>query len=190
MSVRVGARGPVVTQIQERLAASGAGGLGVDGRFGRETRAAVVAFQRSHGLAPDGVVGRRTAAALGLSGDAFEPAPAPRTPGGGAPAGPSRGGAAPSGGTPAPAGPPPLRLPPADAHPYDRITTMNDQMSDRLAWYHDHGRAVPPAELAAARRLDEMNGGLILPLTADDGGAMNRLVISSARLHAEVERAR
>ncbi len=74
MSVRIGARGTPVTQIQESLNTHGASGLGVDGRFGRDTRAAVVAFQRSHGLEPDGVVGPRTAAALGLSGDAFEPA--------------------------------------------------------------------------------------------------------------------
>ncbi|MBL8938915.1 MAG: peptidoglycan-binding protein [Archangium sp.] len=187
MSVRIGARGTPVTQIQESLNAHGASGLGVDGRFGRDTRAAVIAFQRSHGLTPDGVVGPRTAAALGLSGDAFEPA-RPSAPGGRT---------APSGGTtPTPGGPssadapPAYRPPPADAHPYDRMSSMNEQMADRLAWYREHGRAVPPAELAAARRLDEMNGGMVLPLaTGDLGLSVNRLAVSSGRLHDEVARA-
>ena len=40
--------------------------LAVDGNFGPLTRNAVVAFQRKAGLAPDGVVGPRTRAALGM----------------------------------------------------------------------------------------------------------------------------
>ncbi len=39
-----------------------------DGIFGGGTQAAVIAFQRSEGLLPDGIVGARTAAALGLPG--------------------------------------------------------------------------------------------------------------------------
>lgn len=189
MSVRIGARGAPVTQIQERLNASGAPSLGVDGRFGRDTRAAVVEFQRSHGLRPDGVVGPRTAAALGLSGDAFEPA---RTPSGGGRTAPA-GGATP---TPSPRGPssadapPVFRPPPADAHPYDRLSSMNEQVAGRLAWYREHGRAVPPVELAAARRLDEVNSGMVLPIAAGDLGlSVNRLAVSSGQLHAELARA-
>ena len=36
----------------------------VDGKFGRQTKEAVKAFQRSKGLNPDGVVGSKTAMAL------------------------------------------------------------------------------------------------------------------------------
>jgi peptidoglycan hydrolase-like protein with peptidoglycan-binding domain len=39
--------------------------LGADGAFGPLTRASVVSFQRSRGLAADGVVGVHTWAALG-----------------------------------------------------------------------------------------------------------------------------
>jgi murein L,D-transpeptidase YcbB/YkuD len=38
--------------------------LVVDGICGRNTRAAIVAFQRAHGLVPDGVVGPMTRAVL------------------------------------------------------------------------------------------------------------------------------
>ncbi|MEB1104470.1 peptidoglycan-binding protein [Xanthomonas campestris] len=38
--------------------------LAEDGRFGDNTREAVIAFQKQHGLQPDGVVGRNTQAAL------------------------------------------------------------------------------------------------------------------------------
>jgi GH25 family lysozyme M1 (1,4-beta-N-acetylmuramidase) len=51
--------GPDVTHVQKRLH------LKADGFFGPRTRDAVVAFQRAHGLTPDGVVGPRTAKALG-----------------------------------------------------------------------------------------------------------------------------
>jgi Putative peptidoglycan binding domain len=40
--------------------------LVVDGAFGSKTRTAVVAFQRQAGLVPDGIVGPRTRAALGM----------------------------------------------------------------------------------------------------------------------------
>lgn len=191
MSVRIGARGAPVTQIQQRLHELGASGLGVDGRFGRHTRAAVVEFQRSHGLRPDGVVGPRTAAALGLTGDVFEAAPSRRGGGAsGAPRAPSSPSSSAGAGATA-AAPPPYRPPPADAHPYDRMSSMNEQMTERLAWYRERGLSVPPAELAAARRLDELNGGLVLPLAAGDLGlSVNRLAVSSGRLHEELARAR
>jgi hypothetical protein len=62
----VGDRGPDVLALQKRLNELGAG-LKEDGVFGTGTRAAVMAFQGSHRLRPDGVVGARTLAALGLS---------------------------------------------------------------------------------------------------------------------------
>lgn len=39
-------------------------GVAVDGVFGERTESAVIAFQTAHGLAPDGVAGPATWAAL------------------------------------------------------------------------------------------------------------------------------
>jgi peptidoglycan hydrolase-like protein with peptidoglycan-binding domain len=66
-TLRLGAKGPSVSDLQRRLNAHGAH-LAVDGDFGPRTQAAVLAFQRSHGLAVDGVVGPHTWAALGAGG--------------------------------------------------------------------------------------------------------------------------
>jgi hypothetical protein len=70
--------------VQERLNSatpSPAPPLAVDGIYGRRTKAAIVAFQRHHGLTPDGVVGQRTWGALtgqpATSGQV--PAPKPGT---------------------------------------------------------------------------------------------------------------
>jgi peptidoglycan hydrolase-like protein with peptidoglycan-binding domain len=67
--LREGERGPAVRQLQERLNAVGARdaqgrALGTDGEFGSRTEQAVIAFQRSRGLEPDGIAGPRTLAAL------------------------------------------------------------------------------------------------------------------------------
>jgi peptidoglycan hydrolase-like protein with peptidoglycan-binding domain len=75
--LRTGSRGAAVSEVQSALGRSGHA-VRVDGRYGRDTREAVRAFQREHHLAVDGRVGPRTAAALGLHVDAFEPAPARR----------------------------------------------------------------------------------------------------------------
>jgi N-acetylmuramoyl-L-alanine amidase len=56
--------GPVVKAIQSALKAAGFDPGKIDGKFGPHTTAAVVAFQNAHGLAPDGEVGKLTAAAL------------------------------------------------------------------------------------------------------------------------------
>src|SRR5690349_16126499 len=61
--VRRGASGQPVRTLQYLLRARG-GAVAVDGAFGRDTDRAVRAFQRSHGLAIDGVVGPRTWRAL------------------------------------------------------------------------------------------------------------------------------
>jgi hypothetical protein len=47
--LRVGSRGPAVAKVQRTL------GIEADGIFGPKTRAAVKAFQRSHGLVADGI---------------------------------------------------------------------------------------------------------------------------------------
>jgi hypothetical protein len=61
----LGDRGPEVLAVQEKLNALGFT-LMLDGVFGRGTMAQVMAFQRSKGLDVDGVVGPKTAAALGI----------------------------------------------------------------------------------------------------------------------------
>lgn len=84
--LRRGDRGPAVRALQSALAAAGLAVV-VDGAFGRETEAAVRAFQASQGCAVDGVVGRETMAALDRALDralgvgAPAPPPAPPSPG-------------------------------------------------------------------------------------------------------------
>ena len=58
-TIRVGARGPHVVYLQQKLRVT------ADGVFGTGTQNAVIAFQRSKGLVADGIVGPRTWVALG-----------------------------------------------------------------------------------------------------------------------------
>lgn len=51
--------------LQQRLAAAGFT-LKPDGIFGRDTQAALIAFQRSRQLVADGIAGPATRAALGV----------------------------------------------------------------------------------------------------------------------------
>lgn len=57
-TLRRGATGALVTQLQTKL------GMNPTGNFGPITEAAVRAFQRDHNLVPDGIVGPKTWAAL------------------------------------------------------------------------------------------------------------------------------
>lgn len=67
-TLRLGDRNLVVKALQRQLVHKYGYPIAIDGRFGSiETRPAVIAFQRAHGLAPDGIVGPNTWAAL-LSG--------------------------------------------------------------------------------------------------------------------------
>jgi peptidoglycan hydrolase-like protein with peptidoglycan-binding domain len=54
----------LVRELQQALSSAGYDPGTVDGTFGEETEAAVVAFQEANGLSADGVVGPETAAAL------------------------------------------------------------------------------------------------------------------------------
>ena len=63
----IGSRGEKVALIQQRLKTWGYYTGAVDGIFGRGTHNAVVRFQRQNGLTADGQVGKKTAAAMGIS---------------------------------------------------------------------------------------------------------------------------
>src|SRR4051794_18117447 len=66
-TLRQGSTGPDVVALQDALRAHGHDPGTSDGSFGPGTLAAVIAFQSSQGMVADGVVGPKTAAALGLS---------------------------------------------------------------------------------------------------------------------------
>ena len=65
-NLQFGSQGLDVVRLQKRLAAKGFDPGDVDGIFGDNTRAAVVAFQRAMGLYVDGIVGPQTRTALGF----------------------------------------------------------------------------------------------------------------------------
>jgi cell wall-associated NlpC family hydrolase len=69
--VRYGSSGSAVRTLQSKL-----GGLTVDGHFGPATLAKVKAFQRSHRLSVDGIVGPLTWRALGVTRTVSTPKPA------------------------------------------------------------------------------------------------------------------
>ena len=61
-TLRRGSDGPAVEEAQRLLEAHrfSVGPKGIDGKLGPDTREALVAFQRSRGLSPDGVIGKET----------------------------------------------------------------------------------------------------------------------------------
>jgi len=62
--IGLGSRGAAVREAQERLLALGRDPQGVDGWFGTDTLAALLAFQKSAGLKQDGIIGPLTWAKL------------------------------------------------------------------------------------------------------------------------------
>ncbi|MBD2016685.1 peptidoglycan-binding protein [Microcoleus sp. FACHB-53] len=66
-NLRLGDRGSQVSALQESLAVAGFPG-GADGIFDEATQKAVMRFQQTQGLAPDGIVGPQTLAALPVIG--------------------------------------------------------------------------------------------------------------------------
>ena len=58
-TIKKGSRGSYVKVLQAKL------GISVDGFFGTNTENAVIAYQKSHGLTPDGIVGQHTWESLG-----------------------------------------------------------------------------------------------------------------------------
>jgi cell wall-associated NlpC family hydrolase len=75
-TLREGSRGPAVRELQSLLKSKGFNPGGADGVFGPKTKAAVVAFQRSQGIAADGIVGPQTWGRLKATGGS-----GPTTPG-------------------------------------------------------------------------------------------------------------
>ena len=65
-ALRRGSRGDDVSAVQKRLKQWGYYSGAVDGIFGYATERAVKWFQEKNGLVADGVVGEKTAAAMGL----------------------------------------------------------------------------------------------------------------------------
>ena len=65
--IKVGSRGQTVRTIQTKLKRWGDYKGSVDGIFGSQTKSAVQYFQRKNGLTADGIVGKATAKALGIS---------------------------------------------------------------------------------------------------------------------------
>lgn len=66
-TLSIGSRGSSVTELQRLLLAHGFSPGPIDGIFGSQTQSAVIAFQRSRGLVPDGIVGVQTWTALGVN---------------------------------------------------------------------------------------------------------------------------
>lgn len=67
LTVKQGSRGETVKKIQQKLKRWGYYNGSVDGIFGAQTRKAVILFQKRNGLKADGIVGKRTFQALGIS---------------------------------------------------------------------------------------------------------------------------
>ena len=63
-TIRQGDHGDLVTELQQKLETTGNSPGSIDGWFGPNTEAAVLAFQTNNGLQADGVVGNQTWAAL------------------------------------------------------------------------------------------------------------------------------
>lgn len=66
-TLSIGSRGASVAQLQELLRNAGFDPGPIDGIFGTRTQSAVIAFQKSKNLVPDGIVGIMTWTALGVN---------------------------------------------------------------------------------------------------------------------------
>ena len=71
-NLATGSSGTDVSNIQSLL-----GGVSVDGKYGPQTQAAVIAFQKANGLTPDGIVGPNTLAMLNSKKGATSTVPTP-----------------------------------------------------------------------------------------------------------------
>lgn len=67
LTLKQGSRGETVKKMQQKLKNWGYYKGSVDGIFGAKTKEAVKYFQRRNGLVADGIVGKKTLSALGMS---------------------------------------------------------------------------------------------------------------------------
>ena len=72
-TLRRGNHGEAVEELQALLNAKFGFALEIDGNFGKATETAVKEFQKKNGLTADGVVGKKTWAALGVSPEIVNP---------------------------------------------------------------------------------------------------------------------
>ena len=124
----VGDIGDSVSQLQSRLQALGYYQGGIDGVFGSGTEAAVMAFQASQGLNPDGIVGNATRNALNQP-IAANPAP---------PLAPANPNPAPAPSFPAPTTPAPepiAQLPPPDLEGSYSVLELQWKLRNRGFYY-------------------------------------------------------
>ena len=70
---KYGSTGDEVTQIQTKLQQLGYYSGDLDGIFGTGTKSAVLAFQRDQGLDADGIAGKNTLSALGITSGGISP---------------------------------------------------------------------------------------------------------------------
>lgn len=77
--LKLGSRGPMVGDLQAKLAVLGIYRSTIDGHFGPKTQAAVKNFQAFKGLGVDGVVGPQTWFALSVSASPGNSSPSPAT---------------------------------------------------------------------------------------------------------------
>ncbi|MBP5165745.1 MAG: spore cortex-lytic enzyme [Oscillospiraceae bacterium] len=70
VTYKQGSAGSVVTQIQKKLSQWGYYKYDIDGIYGSRTTAAVKNFQKANGLTVDGISGKQTLAAMGISSGA------------------------------------------------------------------------------------------------------------------------
>ena len=65
--LKQGSKGELVKTMQQRLIKWGYLSGTADGIFGAKTKAAVISFQKRNGLVADGIVGTKTAQAMGIT---------------------------------------------------------------------------------------------------------------------------
>ena len=65
--LKQGSKGEIVKKVQTKLKNWGYYNGSVDGIYGKQTKSAVQYFQRKNGLTADGIVGKKTASAMGIS---------------------------------------------------------------------------------------------------------------------------
>jgi peptidoglycan hydrolase-like protein with peptidoglycan-binding domain len=191
MSLRIGSQGSAVAQVKERLRQEGAR-LDPNAVYGVGTANAVKKFQKEHNLDPDGVVGPKTAAAMGLGGDAFEPGNGKSTPA-------SRGGnklppKPPSspGKAEAPVVPPPPVQPDAVAA-LRSLTRVVERAANAASEAKANGTPLTAEQRAAIKKVLETadqvsaeNNHLILE-TSGFGEELNRLRVALGNLEKALE---